>query len=245
MPSPRVGLLFLALSTSAWVAHAEPASPSASPAVKRSVTSDQEVRADDLALGKPTTNTLPPPSTPSNAPQIVAPELAQSATVAPKQSARPTPPSVATSEPLVEPEEGPKRLPYKGEAEMPGYQLEEQRRWWMIGLGGALFGVGYVAGIGVGADRDFRNGFGFTAIPIAGPWVALAMRNDECTPSLSCSNDSDDALAAAGVLQAIGGIGLAIGLVSTRQVWVRKDVAWTLAPLFGRQGTGLQVRGAF
>lgn len=219
------------------------------------------MRADDLALGRPASAqpTKPPPAKPADAaatpsndveggPQIVAPELAQSAVV--KQ------PAMATSATSVElsasnepteavPDASPKRLPYNGEAEMPGYQRQEQRRWWMIGLGGALFGLGYIGGIAVGAEQNFRDGLGFTAIPLAGPWVAFGMHDEECDANFECSGVSDDSLAAAGVVQDIGGVLLAIGLASTREVWVRNDVAWTVRPLVARGKSGLQLSGTF
>jgi hypothetical protein len=258
MPSPRVGCLAFALLTITGVVRAEQTPNSVQSPEKRPV-STEEVRADDLALSQralaqPTT---PPPAKPQTAAvapsndvrgsrPIVAPELAQSATIQ-RQSSTPVPAQLPASTERTEadPDAAPKRLPYNGEAEMPGYKLQEKRRWWMIGFGGALFGLGYIGGIAVGADHDFRNGLGFTAIPLAGPWVALGMQDDECEVTFECSGASDESLAAVGIVQDIGGVLLAIGLASTREVWVRNDVAWTVRPLVGRERSGLQLSGTF
>jgi hypothetical protein len=140
-----------------------------------------------------------------------------------------------------EPVEGevlPKRLPYQGEAAMPGYVLEEQRRTWLLVVGGGLFGVGYVIGLGVAGDQNFSNGLGFAAIPVVGPWIALNAHEDVCC-------DTDEGLAASGVIQDIGAILLGIGLASTRQVWMRSDLAWSVTPLVGQERNGLLLRGTF
>lgn len=184
-------------------------------------------------------------------PPIVAPELAQSATLSSSDArsrAATTRASVAVPEHAEDDASArPKRLPYNGEAEMPGYQRQEQRRWWMLGVGGALFGLGYLGSIAIGAEHDFRDGLGFAAIPLAGPWVASAMHDHRCEDgSFDCSRSSDDAsLAATGVIQGVGGVLLAIGLATTRDVWVRDDIAWGLSPVVGNGRSGLQLNGAF
>lgn len=143
----------------------------------------------------------------------------------------------------------PKRLPYKGEQAVDGYVLEERRRWWMIIAGGVLFGVGYAAAIVAGNDHGFDNGLGFSAIPVAGPWVALAMHDDHCIDDATCSDEdthADTQLAVGGLLQAAGAVLLPIGLFSQQQVWLRKDLAVSVSPTrIGRSGYGAVLHGSF
>src|SRR5690606_19129374 len=124
MPLPRIGC-FCAAFLTATIALAQ------SPGPTETSNASGEVRVDDLALGKPvtpTTSTVPAPTdTSSAAPQVLAPEFAQ----APSAS---TPAAATTASQLPEPapkDSRPKRLPYNGEAAMPGYERVEQRRWWM------------------------------------------------------------------------------------------------------------------
>lgn len=242
---------------------AEPAAnatPTASTGVQEVTPPTKEVAADEFALGKPapapqgSAATAPNGGTPS--PQIVAPDLAQSAPIAPgasqpnesKASSPTAPPNRGTAaedaaETWAAPDQ-PSRLPFKGEVTMPGYVLREQPRWWMVALGGALFGLGYVGGVGIAADGDFGDGLGYAAIPVAGPWVALAMHDGACD-DISCESDNDEALAAVGVVQDIGALLLAIGLSTSRQVWIRQDLAWTVAPLLGKTRSGVVLSGEF
>lgn len=246
MHSPRVGL-FVALLTMSAAADAEPSAQETRTSAGQTRPEGHEVRADDLALGKPAeppAEASAPPNDSSAPPLIVAPELSQSATVS-----RPSPPvpapeaSSAEDVAAGESEAGPKQLPYQGEESMPGYELKEQRRTWMVAVGGGLFGIGYAIGIGVAADKGFENGLGFTAIPVVGPWVAMNAHDDVCPGDSSC--DPDEPLAGAGVLQGIGAVLLGIGLSATRQVWVRNDLAWSVTPLPGHGRSGLQLSGTF
>lgn len=245
---------WFALVSLSWTAHAE---TKAKPA-KAQVTQSEEIATDDLALGK--TIASEPTSTPqapvgeSDNRYVYSPDLAASKAAPATPVAAPV--AAPTPEPMPEdvPSALPKRLPYRNEPVMPGYVLEEQKRWWMVGVGGGLFIIGYVIGLGVAEDNDFNNGLGFAAIPIAGPWVSLAM-HDRCSesefasPSSSIVTCNDDAIQsgmiASGILQAGGLALLALGLGSTRQVWTREDLAIQVTPLVGRHGNGLSLRGAF
>lgn len=243
-------LLTLSLTAQSLTAQAETKTKPA----KSGVTQSQEIAAGDLALGKtvPTTPTptAAPPDTADNR-YVYSPGLAAASEAPPKPVASPAP------EPMPEADvrtDLPKRLPYREEQSMPGYVLQEHKRWWMVGVGGAMFALGYVVGLGVAGDRDFDNGLGFAAIPIAGPWVALAM-HDDCTEDeavissssdVSCNEESIQAgLVASGVMQTGGAALLALALGSTRQVWVREDLAVQVTPLVGRNANGLSLRGTF
>lgn len=229
----------------------------------------EEVSAEDLALGKPapvqSAQPQPAPAAPATTPPTVAPPTAaapQTAAVTPTAVTQPPVETVPNpmlastaviangvqTTAVVDIRLLPKQLPYRGENAMDGYVLDERRRWWMIILGGALFGIGYVGSIAVGGDHDFDNGFGFTPIPLAGPWITMATHDDECLDEDFCVEDSsvDAQLGALGVLQLAGAVLLPIGLMSTKQVWIRKDLALGIAPTrLGRSGYGAVLEGTF
>lgn len=210
-------------------------------------TSSNDVTSDDLALGQP----LKPAATPApdsrpartqtspstTTPTVVSPALASTALVADRTGTT----SVVDIRLL------PKRLPYRGEQAMDGYVLEERPRWWMIISGGVLFATGYVIGIAAANERDFSDGMGFSAIPIAGPWISLAMVED-CSDDISCSDEESirAQLLVSGVFQLAGAVLLPIGLSTTRQAWVRKDLAVSFGPArVGRSGYGAVFSGTF
>lgn len=252
MRLPRLGCLCAAFLTATTLTHAQ--APTTPDPTGTSDVPSGEVRVDDLALGKPVAPTaaeVPAPGNPSStAPQVVAPEFAQSASAAVTPAAV-TPVAVTAPEPaepdmVTSSDSRPKRLPYNGEAAMPGYELQEQRRWWMVAAGGAMFGIGYLASLAVAADAEFDNGLGYTAVPVVGPWVALGMHDDSCpADAFDCRNLDEESLIATGLVQDIGAIVLAIALANSREVWVRSDAAWTVSPLVGRTRSGLQVSGSF
>jgi hypothetical protein len=144
----------------------------------------------------------------------------------------------------------PRRLPYRGEKAIDGYVLDERRRWWMIIAGGALFGIGYAAAIVTGNENDFKSGMGFTAIPVAGPFIAMAAFDggcDDAVQNTSCvDEDAKAQLALAGILQIAGAVLLPIGVFSTKQMWLREDLSVAVSPTrVGRTGYGAVLTGTF
>lgn len=245
-------LLTLTLTAQSSTAQAETKAKTA----KSGVTQSQEVAAGDLALGKPVPTTPTPAAAP---PDTADNRYVYSPSLAATPQTPPQPAAVAAPAPEPMPEADvksdlPKRLPYRNELTMQGYVLGEQKRWWMVGVGGAVFAIGYVVALGVAGDNDFKNGLGFAAIPIAGPWVALAMHEpcdeeDFGAPSSSIVTCNDSAINSgmigSGVLQAGGALVLALGLGSSRQVWIREDLAVQVTPVLGRNANGLSLSGTF
>jgi hypothetical protein len=241
-----VAQLFLVLTISAAVLGETTSRPT--------VTTGDEVAAEDLALGQPaptsdqtsapsTPQVAPPP--PSGAPSVTATQIVASPTLASTTVITNGMPMTAS----VDIRLLPKHLPYRDEPAMDGYVLDERRRWWMVIMGGALFGLGYVAAIVTGNEHEFDNGMGFTAIPIAGPWISMATFDNSCPIDEVCEDDEDSMraqLAAGGLLQVAGAVLLPFGLMSSKHIWVRKDLAVGITPSqIGRSGYGALFSGTF
>lgn len=258
----------LAIVSSSGHARAQP--NQAVPPTQTTVLDAQTVESPDLALGSESTarGTAPaaaPPVAPPPAQVAPAPTSADTVPANPTETmvttrmvARPdlqpsmvTAPGIEQRTVEVELRLLPKRLPYEGEGVMDGYVLTERPRWWMIIGGGALFAIGYVGGMVAASEHGFHDGLGFTAIPVAGPWLAIGLHGEHCEPGASgttCSVDRDlkKDLAALGIVQTIGAVLLPVGLLSPYKVWVREDLAFTVAPAsVGIAGHGLQIRGTF
>jgi len=163
-------------------------------------------------------------------------------------AAQPAPPMVAPA--LIEersktaPVELPKHQRYRGEAELDGYVLEERWRPALAIPGLVLVGVTYFSGLGVGSIDDFDNKKGFLAVPVIGPWLTLLSREDDCDDEDICP--ARRLLIASGVMQTVG-LGLVIvGTTWSKRLWVREDVAVSLAPhQFAHGGYGAALSGTF
>ena len=144
-------------------------------------------------------------------------------------------------------------LPYvAGEKPPPGYHYEKGPRRGAL-LGGAIiFAIGYVPAVGLALDclgtecRGAGKGKGWEtalAIPVAGPIVYAIGR---------CGGDHDQSCyfgTAAWILDAaaqLGGLALFLHGARTREIWIRDDVAVTIAPTtYGGRGGGLSLLGVF
>jgi len=137
-------------------------------------------------------------------------------------------------------------LPYKkGLPVPPGYRVVDRSATGLT-VGGALtFGASYAAGLALAASQGFGNGTGYTAIPVIGPWAAIGGRTFNCKVSVATSSVSSVALQKAikqcvgfafdevttvvfltadGLVQATGAVLFFIGLGSSYQELVRKDL---------------------
>lgn len=159
----------------------------------------------------------------------------------------------------------PAALPYRQGQPVPwGYRIERSPREGLVLGGGLAFVLGYATGAGVAVANGFGDGTGWLMLPLAGPWVTFANRDNPCndkdsatTGGLSAADADcvgkaiDQALIAVlaaldGVLQATGATLAVAGWAAKKEQLVRQDVAWKLAPMsFGRAGAGLQIRGRF
>jgi hypothetical protein len=203
---------------------AEPVSPTAEP-VPGTVQTQPSTRSD--AAGVNTRMVAAPDALPRT---VVAPGIAQ--------------PTVEVPLSVL-----PKRRPYNGETTMSGYVLKERYRWWMVIGGGALFAVGYIGALSEGSADDFHDGLGFTAIPVAGPWIALGIHDEHCEGDFvgGCvESDIEPRLVGLGILQAVGAVLLPAGLLAPYKIWLREDLAVSVTPSsVGANGQGLLLRGTF
>ena len=152
-------------------------------------------------------------------------------------------------------------LPYEEGRPVPsGYHLEEEPRRGAVVTGYVLTGVPYGVGLAAAFSSEFANGGAYLAVPWAGPWLTLGMRQSKCkqdTASTSGTESDSDALGCAGdaaivtsliidgILQAVGGTLLLTGYLITSQKLVRDPVAWQILPTRVGSATGLAAVGSF
>jgi hypothetical protein len=133
----------------------------------------------------------------------------------------------------------------------PGYEVTSRPATGIITGGLVGLGASYAGAIIVGATQGFKNATGWLAVPIAGPWVAIAEREYEprrCVRQAVAQVQFITFVAVDGVFQLASGFLLLAGLLSTKQELTRQDlvpqVSLTL-PLPGREQWGLSVQGNF
>lgn len=138
-------------------------------------------------------------------------------------------------------------LPYvEGRPIPPGYVLVERSHLDIAAVGGAIFLLGYLPSVYVGAlvgaaESGSSNGgddFAPLYIPVAGPFVTIETANANATGSFW--------LVLLGVAQAGGMITGITGLaMPDEQLLYRRDLALTVAPVIAQDHTGVSVVGAF
>ena len=123
----------------------------------------------------------------------------------------------------------------------------------MLSSGLVTFGVSYgiAAVVGLSSDRDSDHRM---VIPFAGPWIALAQRDDcGADREFSCDNETTEKvlIATDGVFQALGGL-LIIGSflnpetrTVSRNVARQPDFHIVVGPAIGKSSLGLTARGMF
>jgi hypothetical protein len=122
----------------------------------------------------------------------------------------------------------PATRPYRSNRGAPeGYVLSDEPRRGLVVAGVSVVGAAYFSGLVIaGVIDDFPNQSGYLAIPVFGPWITLAARTDRCSGDGYCSDDATKKLLAVdGLFQAIGAGLFVTGLVWTRPVWLREDLA--------------------
>lgn len=166
----------------------------------------------------------------------------------------------------------PPYLPYHKGAPVPAaYEVVHRPRVGMITVGAITLGASYAYAVGSAAGRGFERGESWLALPLVGPWGALASRKiSACridvksvtdVQNVSASkkeveNCIDDALkeairiaviAADGVIQIFGGAFLVTGLASGEKELVRKDLhrVRVTPQAFNGRGWGMGLSGRF
>jgi hypothetical protein len=141
----------------------------------------------------------------------------------------------------------------------PGYRVVDRPASGL--LAGGLIGTGaaYATGLIIGATQGFKNASGWLALPLAGPWLAIATRNFRVSCQAStvqnarkCINHAvgevefTTFVAVDGVFQLAGGFVTLAGLLSTRQELWRSDLHFSFVPPApGKRDCALTVQGNF
>lgn len=126
-------------------------------------------------------------------------------------------------------------LPYRDGLPVPnGYRVEHRSANGMIVGGLATLVVAYGAAIGVGVGDHFKDGTGWTAVPVLGPWAAIGARSFHCNNDPLAANDcvknafsevqTIAILSADAVVQATGAVLFLVGLGSGTDELVRSDL---------------------
>ena len=149
--------------------------------------------------------------------------------------------------------------PTRDQGVPPGYELEEHTPSTPIVVGSVMMGVPYATGLGIAAAEDFANSSGWLAVPVLGPWLTLASRDNPCETAKDAQEFNSDVghcvaepfvrgmLVLDGVLQATGAVVLIVGASSSEKRIVKKQeprVVAMPAPV-GRTGYGVGLLGSF
>jgi hypothetical protein len=149
---------------------------------------------------------------------------------------------------------------YEGMPVPPGYQVRTRPASGIITGGLVGFGAAYATGIVVGATQSFNNATGWLALPVAGPWLAIAERDyEQCKTSTvdqarKCVKRAVGEVqfitfvAVDGVFQLATGFLTLAGFLSSRQELWREDVVPKVSfmpPLPGRREWALAVQSEF
>ena len=150
------------------------------------------------------------------------------------------------------PPERPKTLHYQeGQPIPPGYYLDEGPIKGLVISGSIVLGVFYGLALMVASADGFPNESHWLAVPVAGPFITMAAREDRCDEdayALDCVSDAmvRTYLIMDGIGQVAGATLLTVGLASTRRRLVRQDIAdLTVAPARVGSGYGLSAFGRF
>ncbi len=149
----------------------------------------------------------------------------------------------------------------------PGYVQRSRGNTGFLVVGTATLVVTYAASIIYGAANDFENQGGFTALPVAGPFVAAGNRDFSCPPltgtldpvvleenARACQEKTVSEATAVAVLaglglgQLFGATLTTAGLLDRTKVWVRTDLVGSDVSSRGRwepQGGVLRLGGRF
>lgn len=142
----------------------------------------------------------------------------------------------------------------------PGYVLDEHSNVGLIAGGLVTFGTLYGVSIIYGGTQGFSEGMGNVAVPVIGPWLAIAARDLSCTDNTTiegaqqCQQETIDetakiaVLSGLGIGQLIGATLTVIGIFDKDQMWVRADavdVSFRVDTMNVTGGSGVRLHGEF
>lgn len=148
-------------------------------------------------------------------------------------------------------------MPYReGQPVPPGYHLEERPIRAALITGYVVTAVPYFTGLLIAATTGFPNRSAFLAVPWAGPWLTLGLRENRCEPETYSEDSTDadgcieDAVASMvlifdGVIQAAGGTLVLVGYLAPQTKLVRDAPAMSFTVRRMGAGYGLSAFGVF
>ena len=150
-------------------------------------------------------------------------------------------------------------LPYReGLPIPPGYRVEHRSANGLIAGGLATLGVAYGAAIAVALGDNFKDGTGWTVVPVIGPWAAIGARSfhcnndplkaNECVKNAFSEVQTIAILSADAVVQATGAVLFLAGLGSGQDELVRSDLETSVRVTpraVGASGIGIGFDGRF
>lgn len=196
---------------------------------------------------------VPPAPAQAARPQQYAPPPQQQYAQPQPQPYQPPPPGYSYAPgyaaqptyPTVELRSLPAELPYKEGQPVPwGYTPVTHARKGLVIWGVVLLAAGWSIDMIYATDKDFRAESGWLAVPLAGPFIAVAAAKSNCESSTSnCAIDRGDrtALALTGVLQVAGAGMTALGIGLKTTSLIRSDLA-SATLVTGPVGTGYGAR---
>lgn len=118
-----------------------------------------------------------------------------------------------------------------------------------IASGVVLFGMSYGAAV-IGAGMSDNSADNHLYVPIVGPWMDLADRDDDCGGLLEESCDRSTTtkilIGADGVFQALGVATAVYGILTPRTIVHHDDDGVTVVPVAMQHGgRGLAIKGTF
>ena len=157
---------------------------------------------------------------------------------------------------------------YGKEPPPPGYIERTRVNTPLVVSGAVTFSVTYVASLAIAGGQKFKNGTGSLAVPLLGPWLAIAARNVDCDVSVDqptgvdgidedIEEGTDEAakcfakeagtiavMTGMGIGQIIGASLLLAGILDQRHYYLRADLGpVSFTPVFDRRMLGLFVSG--
>jgi len=150
-------------------------------------------------------------------------------------------------------------LPYReGLPIPPGYRVEHRSANGLIAGGVVSLVIAYGAALAVGVGDNFKDGTGWTVVPVIGPLAAIGARSFHCDNDPLKANDcvknafsevqTIAILSADAVVQATGAVLFLAGLGSGHDELVRSDLeahVRVTPRAVGASGFGLGIDGRF
>jgi hypothetical protein len=152
-------------------------------------------------------------------------------------------------------------LPYReGLPIPPGYRVEHRSANGLIAGGLVTLIVSYGAALAVGLGDGFKDGTGWTVVPVIGPWAAIGARSfhcendplkaNECVKNAFSEVQTIAILSGDAVVQATGAVLFFAGLGSGQDELVRSDLgsgaSVRVTPrMVGATGVGIGFDGRF